>query len=537
VSRDEQPSNRLPRAPRGRRWAAVALAGAAAALVACTDPPGEAAMAEPGRPRFHFTTARNWVNDPNGPVHVDGEYHLFFQHNPNGDVWGDIGWGHAVSEDLVRWEERPMAIPAAGEAMAFSGSAVADSANTSGLCNDEPSCIVAVYTEHSVDAATQVTDQRQNVTVSRDGGSTWTPFPGNPVLDVEAADFRDPNVVWHQPTGRWVMAVALSLERRVLLYGSTDLLTWEPLSSFGPAGATDGIWECPVLVELPLDGGPDTRWVLKVDHNPGHVTGGSGAQYFVGHFDGTTFTPDGPADEIRWLDWGPDFYCAMQFSNEPPPAPGGRTWIAWMSNWDYAATTPTSPWRGAMTVAREIGLRTVGGRPVLVQQPVAALDTYRTDHQRFEAASVSELVGRVEEAAVRGAALDLVLRVEPADLGAVTLRLGGDADEETVISMDTRSAELVVDRRHSGDTSFHPPFAAAFRAPLARRDGPMELRVLVDRTSVEVFADGGAVAITTLVFPAAEHTALSLSFDGGPGGPASLDVWSLGSVGLGTRRA
>ena len=245
------------------------------------------AQNEPFRPQFHFTPEKNWMNDPNGMVFYDGEWHLFYQYNPAGNTWGHMSWGHAVSKDLVRWEHLPLALAEENEVMIFSGSAVVDWKNTSGFGKDGQPPLVAIYTGHY----TKKPLQNQHVAYSNDRGRTWTKFSGNPVLDVKMADFRDPKVFWHEPTSRWVMVVALATEKKVHFYASPDLKEWKYVGEFGPAGATGGLWECPDLFPLPVGGG-GTKWVLIVNINPGGPAGGSACQYFTGDFDGTRFVVD-----------------------------------------------------------------------------------------------------------------------------------------------------------------------------------------------------------------------------------------------------
>ncbi|MBB5803016.1 levanase [Saccharothrix ecbatanensis] len=261
----------------------------AAALVASTSPVVAAPATETYRPQFHFTPERNWMNDPNGLVYHKGEYHLFYQHNPNGNSWGDMSWGHAVSRDLVRWQELPVAISHDDTEMVFSGSAVVDHADTSGFGTPDEPAMVAVYTS----APKAGGKQAQSLAYSTDRGRTWTKYADNPVLDIGSAEFRDPKVQWHAPTQSWLMAVALATERKIRFYSSKDLKSWAPLSDFGPAGAVGGVWECPDLFPLEVDGDPGkTKWVLVVSINPGGIAGGSAAQYFIGDFDGTRFTAD-----------------------------------------------------------------------------------------------------------------------------------------------------------------------------------------------------------------------------------------------------
>jgi fructan beta-fructosidase len=478
---------------------------------------------DPFRPVVHFTTDRNWLNDPNGPVYLDGQYHLFYQYNPDGTVWGNIGWGHAVSSDLITWEERPMALRATETSMVFSGSAVHDATNTSGLCATAD-CLVAIYTGHRVDPASELTRQDQNIAVSSDGGGTWLPYEGNPVIDIEQEDFRDPYVIRHEPSDSWIMSVALPLERTVQFFRSVDLRSWEFVSEFGPAGATEGIWECPVLLELPVDGDPtDTRWVLKVDHNPGHVTGGSGAQYFVGHFDGTTFTTaDG--EPPRWVDHGPDFYCAMHWSAEPDITPG-RTWIGWMSNWDYAASTPTETWRGAMTIPRVVSLATFPDGVALTQRPVAGLDAYRAESRTFAADDFDELAAQIDAAGVEGDALDITVRFEPGDAEEIAVRLRADDDGRlTTVGYSVADGQLFVDRTASGEREVHPSFPGRYGAPLPNTGEPIEFRIVLDRSSVEVFGPAGRPVVTALVFPGVDARGFGVAASGGTSGPVSLEV-------------
>src|SRR4029079_11012241 len=258
----------------------LAAATAALTLLAAQQP----AYDEPLRPQFHFTPARDFMNDPNGLVYFKGEYHLFYQHNPQGEQWGHMSWGHAVSSDLLHWQHLPVALPEADGVMIFSGSGVIDWHNTSGFCaagQDDRSCLVAVYTGDGHGK------QTQNLAYSNDRGRTWTKYANNPVLDLGLKDFRDPKVFWYERTRRWIMVTVLPDQHKVRLFASLDLKGWTPLSDFGPAGATGGVCECPHLFELPIEGEPGrARWMLDVDINPGGIAGGSAGQYFMGPFEG-----------------------------------------------------------------------------------------------------------------------------------------------------------------------------------------------------------------------------------------------------------
>ncbi|WP_030606466.1 glycoside hydrolase family 32 protein [Streptomyces sclerotialus] len=506
--------------------AALALAGTGALSAWSTAPAAAAGLRaydEPYRPQVHFSPARNWMNDPNGLLHHNGTYHLFFQYNPSGNTWGNMSWGHATSPDLVHWEERPVAIAHDDEEMVFSGSAVFDRDNTSGLGTTAAPPLVAVYT--SMVKATG--RQRQSLAYSTDDGETWTRYAGNPVLDIGSNDFRDPKVFWHAPTDRWVMAVAMAAEHRIRFYASPDLKTWTYLSDFGPSGATGGVWECPDLFELPVDGASGRRrWVLIVNLNPGGPAGGSAGQYFTGDFDGTTFTAD-PQDGPRWLDHGADAYAGVTYND----APGGRrVLVAWMNNWLYGEKIPTDPWRSAMGFPRELGLRSAaGGGVALVQRPVAELATLRRrpalrlSGRRVRAGTAARLlrdVGQTYE-------VEAVLRPDGAKRCGLEVRTGGG--HRTRIGYDS-GGEVYVDRTASGDVGFAAEFPAVHRAPLALTDGVLRLRVLVDRSSVEVYAGDGTVCLTDQIFPGEDATGLGAFAEEGGLRIERLTVWPLRSA-------
>jgi fructan beta-fructosidase len=317
---------------------------------------------QPFRPQFHFSPQKNWTNDPNGLVYFDGEYHLFFQYNPFGDLWGHMSWGHAVSPDLVHWKELPVAIPEEDGIMIFTGSTVVDEHNTSGFCTDGKPCMVAIYTGHTPEAKPKPTLQTQNIAYSNDRGRTWTKFSGNPVLNLNMTDYRDPNVFWSEASRRWIMVVALPNDHKVYIYGSPNLKQWEKLSEFGPAGATGGQWECPDLFEARMNRSNETRWVMKIGINPGALQGGSGEQYFVGKFDGTRFVNENKPSVTLWTDYGKDCYCALTFNGLKKGAT--PVILGWMNNWQYADKQPTSPWRGQMTIPREVSRRQTAHQPV-----------------------------------------------------------------------------------------------------------------------------------------------------------------------------
>jgi sucrose-6-phosphate hydrolase SacC (GH32 family) len=470
-----------------RTLAAAVVVGIAGTKVPALQPPPVEEEA-PLRPLLHFTPATNFMNDPNGLVFLDGEYHLFYQHNPEGDKWGHMSWGHAVSRDLLQWEHLPLAMREEDGIMIFSGSAVVDASNTSGLCGTSgASCLIAIYTGH--------TEQRQtqNLAFSHDRGRTWTKFPGNPVLDLSRRDHRDPKVFWHEPSKRWVMASVLAGEHKVRFFSSSDLKRWEMLSDFGPAGATGGAWECPDLFPLPVDGDPQqVRWVLDVDLNPGGRVGGSGAQYFVGSFDGTRFVNDNPESLTLWADYGKDFYASQSYENIPA-SDGRRLWIGWMSNWAYANVEPTSPWRGVQSLPRELSLRRTPDGIRLVQAPLRELTTRRATREGQPVDAGRALPGTAE--------IEIEIDTTGAGLTEAGLRLANSAGEEVVVGVSARPLEVFVDRRRSRLTPFHDEYPGRHAGPVRSANGRVALRVVFDRTTLEVFANGGETVISDRIYP------------------------------------
>lgn len=489
------------------------------------------------RPALHFTPLRNWINDPNGLVWLDGEYHLFYQYNPVGDRWGEIGWGHAVSVDGLHWQELEMALPATPAEYVFSGSVVVDAANTAGFATANcPAPLVAIYT--SVDRHDGGL-QTQHIAHSLDRGRTWQRWAGNPVLDLGLRDFRDPKVIWHAPSARWVMAVVVPHDQQVAFFASSNLKTWQELSRFGPAGPAlhppgdtspqGAIWECPDLIELPHpDGG--TAWVLKVDAFAGHPGGSSGGMVFIGQFDGQRFTPQGgDADAaLDWTDWGCDFYAAASWANLPPGQP--PLWLAWASNHRYGQEAPTAPWRGQMTLPRTLSLvKAPDGRLRLCQQPLPALAACRgTPWAHARQALHAQALVLADAPAARSAELHLVLDPDQADELLLEVLAGGQGGVATRIGWQRESARLHIDRSASGAVPVTADFSGRREAPLPlAADGLLRLRVIVDQGLVEVFADDGAVCLTEQVFPPVDAQVLRLCATGGLAQLHQATVWPL----------
>jgi fructan beta-fructosidase len=482
-------------------------------------------QAPPSRPVLHFTPEKNWINDPNGLIWLDGEYHLFYQHNPFGDQWGHMSWGHAVSRDALAWEHLPIAIPEADGVMAFSGTAVLDRENTSGFGKDGSPALVAVYTGHEANAKRQ----HQNLAFSADRGRTWTKYAGNPVLDLGEENFRDPKVFWHAPTGRWIMAVALAAEKKALFYASPDLKKWTRLSAFGAQGQRDvPNWECPDLFELPVEGEPGgTRWVLVVSVGGNGPTGGAGCQYFVGRFDGEQFVNDNPAETVLWLDHGMDFYAFQSFAD----APGGkRIGLAWMANPHYAGETPTTPWRGSMTIPREFGLVRTAAGIRMTQKPMDGVRELLMERGAKE--TVLEAREISEGITPAGVARDVAVIEAVYEVGSAErfgLRVRDSGREHTAVGYDVRSGEMYIDRHASGRIGLHPRFPGRHAAAVSLGEGKrVTLTMVLDRGSVEAFGNEGLAAVTSLIFPETDARAVSFFAEKGTVKLVRLRVVGLG---------
>jgi fructan beta-fructosidase len=496
---------------------------------ALAQQPAAPASTTPWQPRVHFSSPPNWINDPNGPILLNGQYHLFFQTNPSGDQWGNMSWGHAVSPDLAHWKQLPVALAEENGVAIFSGSTVEDANNTSGLCGDPgqktPGCLIAIYTGNSQDK------QTQNLASSRDGGMTWTKYASNPVLDLGLKDFRDPKVFWHTPSQSWVMVVALPTLHKLRIYRSKNLRQWEQASEFGPAGSIGGVWECPDLFELAVRDAKgnwvSSRWLLNVNINPGGPAKGSADQYFVGQFDGYRFTEDHPGSGPHWADWGKDFYASTSFANLPSDK--DRVWIAWMSNWQYADKLPSLPGRGEMTVARRLYFHQSPSHPalsptqeplMLVQQPILPIPDDKRYTAMFGAPpyqTIFQANARIAALKQSGSAYRLSFILNPGDaeqagvrLRRSTLNPSEPATEETVVGVDISTGRIFVDRTRSGKTDWSPDFPARVSAPLRHvQDNSIPIEIVVDNNSIEVFAEDGETVLTNLIYPAATSQGIS----------------------------
>ena len=493
----------------------------------------DVSFAEKYRPQFHYTPRINWMNDPNGLVYYEGKYHLFHQYNPFGNRWGYMSWNHAVSDDLVHWEHRPVAIPYGKEEeeAIFSGSAVVDHSNTTGFGDGTRPPLVAIYTSHYTrdDGSTW---QAQSLAYSVDGGETFTKYKDNPVIEFDDPDFRDPKVIWMEESEQWVMVVALPRQYKVQFYASDNLIDWEFLSDFGPAGATGGIWECPDLFPLAVDGYPNNkRLVLHVDINPGSIAGGSGSQFFIGDWDGEKFIPDEAIskDEVIWVDYGTDFYAAITWS-DIPEEDGRRIWVGWMNNWMYANHIPAYPWRSAQSIPRSIHLVTVDGEIKAVQRPVKELKVLRNNFVQLDNIEVSSGELLLSKEGIGGKAYEIIIEMEPGSSETVGLKLRVGGDEETLVGYDRLRRTVFVDRTKSGEDDFHSDFSQRNDAPARLIDGKIRLQIFVDWSSVEVFVNDGEAVITNRIFPDPDSQDVIFYSDGGTANITKLDFWALNSI-------
>lgn len=471
------------------------------------------------RPLFHHSPLNGWMNDPNGMFYKDGKWHLYYQRNPYGSKWQNMTWGHSVSSDLINWEHLPDAIRPDGLGSIFSGSCVIDHNNTAGYGND---AVIALYTSAG-------TSQMQSMAASNDGGSTFEVFGGNPVLTLES-EARDPNMFWNDETGEWNLTLAHALDHEMLFFTSPDLKSWTLQSAFGKGiGAQGGVWECPDLFELPVDGSDEKKWVLLCNLNPGGPFGGSATQYFIGDWDGKTFTADTDADgaiPTKWLDYGKDHYATVSWSNAPQ---GRRTVIGWMSNWQYAADVPTVQFRSANTLPREIGLFSGSDGQIYASSvPSPELEAIRgrlAVNRRN--ASVGAKPSHFALPSENSGVCEILLNINARKADKVDITLSNKAGDKVTMIYDTAAHTLSFDRTKSGVVDFSDSFPAVTVAPTFETDGSIKLRLYIDRSSIELFGNDGRFAMTNLVFPNMPYDSMSVSATGGKVKITDLKIYSL----------
>lgn len=476
----------------------------------------DTANREKFRPIYHHTPAYGWMNDANGLVYKDGEYHLYFQYNPYGSKWGNMHWGHSVSKDLVHWTHEQPAIARDTMGHIFSGSCVVDHNNTAGFGKD---AIIAFYTSHKGLPGNHQR-QQQCIAYSLDNGRTYTKYEGNPVVTPfdGLENFRDPKVFWYAPQNKWVMIV--SADKNMRFYESKDLKKWSYMSEWGAGyGPQPNQFECPDFFEMAVDGNAQhKKWVMIVNINPGFVYGGSGTMYFVGQFDGHKFTCDTAPNDVKWLDWGKDHYATVTYSNTP----GRIIAMPWMSNWQYANLTPTQQFRSQNALPRELKLYTADNGELLV----SAAPVKETEALRNKATDLGSFEGEKQAKIDNEGAFELDFDLQAGTADKCGVEIANAKGEKVSIYYDAKAQRFVMDRAESGITEFgnkvephqldntqslkrykevtvnyHNAFALGTWAPVPVKADAHHVQIFVDKSSVELFVDGGRIAMTNLVFP------------------------------------
>ena len=454
---------------------------------------------EPHRPQFHFSPKEKWMNDPNGMVYHKGVYHLFYQYYPDSTVWGPMHWGHATSKDMLHWQHQPVALYPDSLGYIFSGSAVIDVNNTAGFGQG---AMVAIFTHHSSEGerAKRNDFQNQSIAYSLDDGKTWTKYAGNPVIkNPGIVDFRDPKVMWFEKENKWVMTLAT--KDRITFYSSPDLKNWSKESEFGETlGAHGGVWECPDLFPLMLNG--KKVWVLLVSINPGGPNGGSATQYFTGEFDGKTFTPF--ETDTKWMDYGTDNYAGVTFSNTA----NRRILMGWMSNWQYAQVVPSKNWRSAMTIPRELYLKEVNKKIFLASKPMKEFDRMLVKSTTVSNISIKNSYNLSSKLGANSSLFQLSLTDITANDFSIVL--SNKKGEELLIGYDRAANQYFIDRSKSGIIDFETGFAKKHTAPRLSLSKTISLTLIADVASVELFADDGLTVMTDIFFPNQVYTTITI---------------------------
>ncbi|GAB2818516.1 glycoside hydrolase family 32 protein [Ferruginibacter profundus] len=464
------------------------------------------------RPQFHFSPALNWCNDPNGLVYNNGTYHLFYQHNPFGNQWGHMTWGHATSKDLVHWKHLPIAIPEVNGVMIFSGTCVADRNNSSGFGKNGKIPMVAVYTGHIENV-----NQSQCIAYSLDDGITWTKYAGNPVLDLHKKDFRDPKIFWYEPKKYWVMALMFPVEHIVQFYSSKNLKDWNHLSDFGPAGDTAAVWECPDLTQVPVEGAPGKKkWVLQMSQN-------ASMQYFVGEFDGVRFTNENPANKINRPDYGPDYYAAIAYNQLP--AAHLPTAIGWVNNWNYANDIPTTPWKSAMSLPRNLSVKKINDEWVLIQKPVALLNSLRKENFTI----AKEMVSGQKILPVKSTQFEMEFTLMPSASSVSGVKIAAGNNNYFEIGYDAAQQIFYIDRSKSGNTTFNENFkkASRFEKIIPLQNKQLQLHIYFDNSIAEIFVNNGLAVFTAQLFPGPNDNGIELFSRGEKSIFSDISIWKM----------
>lgn len=473
------------------------------------------------RPNFHFTPKSGWMNDPNGMFYHNGNYHLYFQHYPDGNTWGPMHWGHAVSKDMITWEEKPIAIFPDEMGYIFSGGGIVDENNVTGFGEEGDQPVIAMYTYHDMEGekAGKLDYQTQAIAYSLDEGLTFTKYEGNPVIDNPGIkDFRDPKITWDAQHNKWIMALAAG--QKIMFYSTLNFKDWTLESDFGEGiGGHGGVWECPDLFPMTVKETGEVKWVLLVSINPGGPNGGSATQYFVGDFDGKNFIVD-PSFKTEisklntkslWIDYGRDNYAGVSWANVPAKD-GRRLFIGWMSNWEYANVVPTEKWRSAMTVARELELHKSQSSYNITSLPVEELSKYRTNVQSKSDIAVQADTELVNSTVIDLASAEIKFNISDLKTNGFTFKLSNAKGDELTFGYDSAKNTYFVDRSKSGDIDFSDKYAEPVStAQRTSLNSNFSGTILLDKTSIELFFDSGETVMTHIVFPDAPFEKLSIA--------------------------
>jgi len=469
----------------------------------------EVSYNEKHRPQFHFTPKANWMNDPNGMYYYQGKYHLFYQYFPDSTVWGPMHWGHAESNDMVHWNHKPIALYPDSIGCIFSGSAVVDNNNTSNLGTSENPPIIAAFTHHNFDLENAKTNdhQKQSIAYSVDGGESWKKYKGNPVIPNtdKIKDFRDPKIVWHEASQKWILALAAY--DKVMFYSSPNLKEWKFISDFGIEG-DNRLWECPDLFPMKVEGSEEEKWVLIVSIQKEAPNDGTATSYFIGDFDGEKFQSD--INSQKWLDWGADNYASVTWNNVPQKD-GRILALGWMSNWQYAQIVPTETWRSAMTLPRELKLVNKDKAYYLYSSPVTELEALRNGKVSLGSFSIEEEKNITGDFVVDQS--EYIFEVDMKNTSASTFgfTIGNKADEKVVVSFDKKAAKMFVDRTQSSKNKFSEDFYdAVHSAPLDIDRESLTVRMYIDAASVEIFIGDGEMCFTDIFFPTNKYDGISM---------------------------
>ncbi len=487
------------------------------------------AYQEPHRPQLHFTPAANWMNDPNGMFYYDGSYHLFYQYYPDSTVWGPMHWGHAESKDLIHWKHLPIAIYPDSIGCIFSGGAVVDVNNTSKLGTAEQPPIIATFTHHDFkgEKAKSNDFQKQSIAYSLDGGDEWLKYKGNPVIPntEKIKDFRDPKVVWHEASKQWILVLAAY--DKVKFYASPNLIDWKFISDFGIEG-DNRLWECPDLFPMKVAGTNEEKWVLIVSIQKEAPNEGTATSYFIGEFNGKAFECE--IENQKWLDWGTDNYAFVTWNNVPKED-GRILGIGWMSNWQYAQIVPTEKWRSAMTLPRELKLVKKASDYALHSSPVQEFQTLRGKSTVFDEMNI---VGeKVLEGSfpVSQSEYNFSIDVEKTTATTFGVKLQNNLGESLSVEFDKKEKKMFVDRTNSSKNKFSEEFFKNIHAaPIDFEKEKMDVRLIIDAASIEIFINGGALSFTSIFFPSEKFNKISLVSENGTFNIVDSKVHALNSI-------